>query len=389
MDLLFKGVKEDECECPFDVKDLQRCPFLRNINKPTCFSFSAVNLPLSVIPGAKGPIFEDGPSFDTAFKVFHGKDGIVPLSGRSNVRDDVPDFKPTPYFNPLATKAATISLSSFGPGGPFSFGPFSDKWKKQKKPDSSSNKNSSSSPEGSSSKHEALGNEWLKSGNCPIAKSYRAVSHVLPLVASALQPPPGMKFKCPPAVVAARAALARTAFVKSLRPQPLPEKMLVIAALGMAVNVPLGVWREHTTKFSLSWFTAVHAAVPFIAMLRKSVLMPKTAMALTIAASVLGQVIGSRAERFRLKQVAERRGSTVQIATAGAIPGYSPTLVDGVMVKERGQGTLQIASASAITGYSVSQVDGGAGTHCGAEGMMRNPLPLEGSGPTSPENVCF
>lgn len=174
MDLLFKGVKEDASECPFDVKDLQRCPFLRNINKPTCFSFSSVHLPLSVIPvshlsfvthalfatsllsvftfclfllqGAKGPIFEDGPSFDTAFKVFHGKDGIVPLSGRSNVRDDVPDFKPTPYFNPLATKAATISLSSFGPGGPFSFGPFFDKWKKQKKLDSSSNKNSSSSP---------------------------------------------------------------------------------------------------------------------------------------------------------------------------------------------------------------------------------------------------
>lgn len=215
------------------------------------------------------------------------------------------------------------------------------------------------------------------------------MSHVLPLVASALQPPPGMKFKCPPAVVAARAALARTAFVKSLRPQPLPAKMLVIAALGMAVNVPLGVWREHTTKFSLSWFTAVHAAVPFIAMLRKSVLMPKTAMALTIAASVLGQVIGSRAERFRLKQVAERGGSTVQIATAGAIPGYSPTLVDGVTVTERGQGTLQIASAGAIAGYSASQVNCGAGTHCGAEGMMRNPLPLEGSGPTSAENVCF
>ena len=50
MDLLFKGVKEDASECPFDVKDLQRCPFLRNINKPTCFSFSSVHLPLSVIP---------------------------------------------------------------------------------------------------------------------------------------------------------------------------------------------------------------------------------------------------------------------------------------------------------------------------------------------------
>ena len=30
--------------------------------------------------GAKGPIFEDGPNFDTAFRVFHGRDGVVPLS---------------------------------------------------------------------------------------------------------------------------------------------------------------------------------------------------------------------------------------------------------------------------------------------------------------------
>ena len=35
--------------------------------------------------------------------------------------------------------------------------------------------------------------------------------------------------------------------------------------------------------------------------------MPKSAMAFTIAASVLGQVIGSRAERYRLKAVAARK----------------------------------------------------------------------------------
>lgn len=146
-----------------------------------------------------------------------------------------------------------------------------------------------------------MGNEWLLSGNCPIAKSYRAVSNVIPLVAKVLQPPAGMKFTCPPAVVAARAALAKTAFAKNLRPQSLPTKVLVIGMLGMAANVPLGVWREHTKKFSPSWFAAVHAAVPFIAMLRKTVLMPKSAMAFTIAASILGQVIGSRAERYRMK----------------------------------------------------------------------------------------
>jgi len=175
---------------------------------------------------------------------------------------------------------------------------------------------------GNQSGEEAWSNEWLETGNCPIAKSYRAVSKVLPLVAKAVKPPPGLKLRCPPAVVAARAALARTAFVKNLRPQPLPAKMLVIAALGMAANVPLGVWREHTCKFSLAWFIAVHAAVPFIAMLRKAVVMPKAAMALTIAASILGQVIGSRAERVRLKMIAERQTAIVEQVHTIDFAGY-------------------------------------------------------------------
>ncbi|WMV35178.1 hypothetical protein MTR67_028563 [Solanum verrucosum] len=173
-------------------------------------------------------------------------------------------------FHPLAAKTASISLSSFGSGGPFSFDSLSRKWNSKKK------KKEPFPDEKSSNKHETMGNEWLETG---------------------------IKFKCPPAVVAVRAALARTVFVKTMRPQPLVSKMLVIGALGMAVNIPLGIWREHTDKFSLSWFTAVHAAVPFIAMLRKSVVMPKTAMALTIAASVLGQIIGSRAERLRLQHI--------------------------------------------------------------------------------------
>ncbi|KAJ7514123.1 hypothetical protein O6H91_23G028900 [Diphasiastrum complanatum] len=148
--------------------------------------------------------------------------------------------------------------------------------------------------------HEAIGSEWLSKGKCPIAKSYQAVGGMLPLVAKWLKPPPGMKVKCPPAIVAARAALARTALAKSLRPQPLPSKVLAIGLLGMAVNVPLGVWREHTKKFSPSWFVAVHASVPFVAMLRKAVHMPQYAMAFTIASAILGQFIGSRAERYRL-----------------------------------------------------------------------------------------
>ncbi|KAI3517271.1 hypothetical protein L1887_16484 [Cichorium endivia] len=269
--------------------DVVSCPFLRNINEPTNFSFSSsVAIPLPV-RGIKGPIFEDGPNFDTAFRVFHGQNGVVPLSDTSS---HVPQKVGPQVFNPLAAKAATISLSGFG--GSFGFDAFSDMFKNQQRKHKQSNKDSN---------HEAMGDEWLQNGNCPIAKSYRSVINILPIMAKALKPPSGINYRCPPVIVAARAALAKTAFAKNLRPQPLPEKILVIGVMGMAANVPLGIWREHTKKFSPSWFAAVHAAVPFIAMLRKSVLMPKSAMAFTIAASVLGQVIGSRAERYRLKAV--------------------------------------------------------------------------------------
>ncbi|XP_010278810.1 PREDICTED: uncharacterized protein LOC104612882 [Nelumbo nucifera] len=365
MDFFFRGTSEESLptERLFDQQDIQRCPFLRNINKPTSFSFSSPgNFPIPV-RGAKGPIFEDGPNFDMAFRLFHGRDGVVPLSGNSYSYSENLKPEPGPQFNPLAAKAATISLSAFGPGGPFSFDFFSDKWKKQQKRSKSSNNKGNSSEGGDSAKHEAMSNEWLETGNCPIAKSYRAVSHVLPLVAKVFQPPPGMKLKCPPAVVAARAALARTALVKTLRPQPLPEKMLVIAVLGMAANVPLGIWREHTRKFSPSWFVAVHAAVPFIAMLRKSVLMPKTAMAITIAASVLGQVIGSRAERIRLKVKAEREGSEKQMESNTGAVGESMQSQDG---------DIKVG-------------------HCGDERMIWDPLSLKAAAarPASSANVCF
>ncbi|KAJ4848589.1 hypothetical protein Tsubulata_020256 [Turnera subulata] len=320
MDFLFRGLNDDS------HLEMHRCPFLRNINEPTNFSFSSsLPFPMPVRAG-KGPIFEDGPNFDMAFRLFHGRDGVVPLSERS------------------------LSLSEKQPQAALPF-------RNEKKNGKSSKKGPS--PQGNSS-HEALSEEWLENGNCPIAKSYRAVGAVLPLVAKVLQPPAGMKLKCPPAVVAARAAIAKTAFAKNLRPQPLPAKVFIIGMLGMAVNIPLGVWREHTKKFSVSWFAAVHAAVPFIGMLRKSVLMPKSAMAFTIAASVLGQVIGSRAERYRLKAIAANGGPMKPVA-AKEVPLDEET------------------SSTSSSQLGIVAVNGG---HCGDP--MGYPLSLQIAGTTSP-----
>lgn len=76
-----------------------------------------------------------------AFRLFHGHDGVVPLTERSYVSAKKVEPQPTPsQFNPLAARAATISLSAFGPGGPFSFDSFSKKWKNQNRKSKSTKK---------------------------------------------------------------------------------------------------------------------------------------------------------------------------------------------------------------------------------------------------------
>ena len=101
--------------------------------------------------------------------------------------------------------------------------------------------------------------------------------------------------------------VARLLTCRRLVPQALPLKMLVIGATGALANLPCGAWRVHVEKFSPGWFLAVHATIPFIAILRKAVVMPRWAILLTITAAVAGQFAGARLERRRLACVAERR----------------------------------------------------------------------------------
>ena len=89
--------------------------------------------------------------------------------------------------------------------------------------------------------------------------------------------------------------------VRLLRPQALPIRSLAMAGTAIMANVPCGMWREHTRKFGPEWFVAVHATIPFVAMLRKAVLMPQWAILLTIAGAIAGQQMGAKLERTRLK----------------------------------------------------------------------------------------
>ena len=93
--------------------------------------------------------------------------------------------------------------------------------------------------------------------------------------------------------------VAKLRTTKLLRPQALPVKLVGVGSQCMLANVPFGAVREHTEKFSPSWFLAVHATVPFFAFMRKGVGMPKWAIGLTVVAAVAGQAIGAKLEKAR------------------------------------------------------------------------------------------
>jgi hypothetical protein len=175
------------------------------------------------------------------------------------------------------------------------------------------------------------------------------------------------KIICPPPIVAARAALAKTAAVQQLRPQALPVKLVAVAAVVAGINMPCGAVREHFEKFSLGWFIAVHATIPFVAMLRKAVIMPKYAMVVTIAAAVMGQIVGSRLERLRLRYEQEH-GSLLPLQLS------LPLLPDGKSVVPADQMAKQgtVGSNSGRGGRSGRGVAGRAAEHSAAQRVNSN-----------------
>jgi ABC-type molybdate transport system permease subunit len=73
----------------------------------------------------------------------------------------------------------------------------------------------------------------------------------------------------------------------------------VLSAVAFGANVPLGQWRqEETQPFSWQWFTAIHASVPVIILLRRRLKLPGFAVPFNIAAAICGQLVGGRLQPF-------------------------------------------------------------------------------------------
>ena len=171
------------------------------------------------------------------------------------------------------------------------------------------------------------------SGSCPM----RRVPGFERVLRLCLEWDPAALTRCPPAIVAARAAVARLPAIQALRPQPLPARFAAVAAFTALLNAPCGAVRAHTRKFSWEWVLAVHASIPFIVMLRKALMMPPYAVLVTITAAVLGQAAGSRLEMTRLATAIETGAADMRMRAlaAGGAPrdaapaGYVSSLVPG------------------------------------------------------------
>eukprot|EP00197_Chlamydomonas_leiostraca_P011322 CAMPEP_0202866116 /NCGR_PEP_ID=MMETSP1391-20130828/7207_1 /ASSEMBLY_ACC=CAM_ASM_000867 /TAXON_ID=1034604 /ORGANISM="Chlamydomonas leiostraca, Strain SAG 11-49" /LENGTH=381 /DNA_ID=CAMNT_0049546037 /DNA_START=20 /DNA_END=1165 /DNA_ORIENTATION=+ len=309
---------------------LSACPFLSSLQQREGTDF-ACNFALNpTAPAAgRGPVLEEWdtyalPAFASTFSKFHGPRGVVPLA-RSSASDtssscpataSAPAAPHLPARSPLANAPlATMSLGAFG--NMPDFGKFLRAMQQQhkRKPPSSNRSqhpepqnrnipNSAASPTAPSTTSNAA-----SGGTCPMRK-------VLGPLAPIIFNPKG-HLQCPEPIIRARAALAATKPVKELRPQALPIKLLAVGATTAAVNLPCGMWREHTEKFSAQWILAVHASIPFIAMLRKAVIMPKYAILFTIATAIAGQAMGAKLERRRLAMAHPTRLTTApSVATS-------------------------------------------------------------------------
>ena len=116
----------------------------------------------------------------------------------------------------------------------------------------------------------------------------------------------------------------------ALRLQSYLTKVAAVVGTAGMVNLPFGAAREHTDKFSTQWFVAVHASIPFLAMLRKAIIMPRHAILFTVAGTVLGQGAGARLERRRrLRAQGEAAQGACAREAQGAARGDRPALAVG------------------------------------------------------------
>ena len=72
--------------------------------------------------------------------------------------------------------------------------------------------------------------------------------------------------------------------------------ILLIAALALIINIPLGYLRSKCRRFSIKWMLYVHLSVPLILAARLFTHTDATFILFFVSAALAGQFIGGRLE---------------------------------------------------------------------------------------------
>lgn len=291
---------------------VSRCPYLQHVSQThgTTFARSVALNPLVALQneerevcrgthaptGRVGsrhePLFpeDDFGSLEAVMSLVHGPGGCVPLAREDTKDVDMPMM-------------GSISLSGFG-NLPHMAAAMMRKLRQQKR--TSQQKKHQQMRRNPTKGGAAPGSQVsttpkAPAGNVPVSRDNSMGRFLRNPMGGIIALGAGKSLQCPPAIVSMRAAVARLKAVQNVRPYALPIRALALAGAAISCNIPCGMLREHTKKFSPAWIVAVHATIPFVAMLRKAVMMPWWGLGLTVLGSLAGQQLGSTLERKRLR----------------------------------------------------------------------------------------
>ncbi len=73
-------------------------------------------------------------------------------------------------------------------------------------------------------------------------------------------------------------------------------KIFLISLFIFLLNIPFGIWRSKTKKFSLSWFLSIHLTIPIIFLMRmkSGIGFIPLSIPIFIFAFFFGQFVGSK-----------------------------------------------------------------------------------------------
>jgi hypothetical protein len=78
-----------------------------------------------------------------------------------------------------------------------------------------------------------------------------------------------------------------------------PLILIGLILTAIAINVPLGYFRQGVEKFSFAWYFYIHISIPLIIYLRIKSGYSWKFIPLTIAGAVIGQIMGGRIRKRR------------------------------------------------------------------------------------------